>query len=321
MIVVTGAAGFIGSYVVGKLNREGFKDVVLVDKYDDPLKIQNYQTKAFTEMVDRDNFFEWLAQNEKFVQIIIHLGARTDTVGQEPESYQRLNLEYSQKIWNACIKYGLPLIYASSAATYGDGHLGFDDDESLIPKLQPLNLYARSKQDFDLWALGQKEQPYFWAGLKFFNVFGPNEYHKNRMASVVLQAFYTIKEKGKMGLFRSDNPDFEDGEQARDFIYVEDIARVILFFMHHRKNSGIYNVGTGLARTYLSLTKAVFRSMEIPEDISFIDIPKDLVGKYQYYTCANIEKLRKIGYSEPFYSLEDAVDDYVKNYLKTDTRY
>lgn len=321
MIVVTGAAGFIGSYVVGKLNREGFKDVVLVDKYDDPLKIQNYQTKAFTEMVDRDNFFEWLAQNEKFVQIIIHLGARTDTVGQEPESYQRLNLEYSQKIWNACIKYGLPLIYASSAATYGDGHLGFDDDESLIPKLQPLNLYARSKQDFDLWALGQKEQPYFWAGLKFFNVFGPNEYHKNRMASVVLQAFYTIKEKGKMGLFRSDNPDFEDGEQARDFIYVEDIARVILFFMRHRKNSGIYNVGTGLARTYLSLTKAVFRSMEIPEDISFIDIPKDLVGKYQYYTCANIEKLRKIGYSEPFYSLEDAVDDYVKNYLKTDTRY
>lgn len=321
MIVVTGAAGFIGSYVVGKLNREGFKDIVLVDKYDDPLKIQNYQTKTYTEMVDRDNFFDWLALNEKFVQIIIHLGARTDTVGQEPEIYQQLNLEYSQKIWKACIRYGLPLIYASSAATYGDGHLGFDDDESLIPELQPLNLYARSKQDFDLWALNQKEKPYFWAGLKFFNVFGPNEYHKNRMASVILQAFYTIREKGKMGLFRSDHPEYKDGEQARDFIYVEDIARVILFFMHHRKNSGIYNVGTGVARTYLSLTKAVFSSMDIPENISFVDIPEDLVGKYQYYTCANIEKLRKIGYSEPFYTLEDAIDDYVRNYLKTDARY
>lgn len=321
MIVVTGAAGFIGSYVVGKLNREGFKDIVLVDKYDDPLKIQNYQTKTYSEMIDRDDFFDWLALNEKFVQIIIHLGARTDTVGQEPEIYQQLNLEYSQKIWKACIKYGLPLIYASSAATYGDGHLGFDDDEALIPELQPLNLYARSKQDFDLWALAQKEKPYFWAGLKFFNVFGPNEYHKNRMASVILQAFYTIQEKGKMGLFRSDNPDYKDGEQARDFIYVEDIARVILFFMHHRSNSGIYNVGTGVARTYLSLTKAVFKAMDIPENISFIDIPQDLIGKYQYYTCANIEKLRKIGYSEPFYTLEEAIDDYVRNYLKTDARY
>jgi ADP-L-glycero-D-manno-heptose 6-epimerase len=321
MIVVTGAAGFIGSYVVGKLNREGFKDIVLVDKYDDPLKVRNYLTKTYTERVDRDNFFDWLALNEKFVQIIIHLGARTDTVGQEPEIYQQLNLEYSQKIWKACIKYGLPLIYASSAATYGDGHLGFDDDESLIPALQPLNLYARSKQDFDMWALQQKQQPYFWAGLKFFNVFGPNEYHKDRMASVILQAFYTIREKGEMGLFRSDHPDYSDGEQARDFIYVEDIARVILFFMQHRKNSGIYNVGTGVARTYLSLTKAVFRAMDIPENISFIDIPKDLIGKYQYYTCANIEKLRKIGYSEPFFSLEDAIDDYVRNYLSLDARY
>lgn len=321
MIVVTGAAGFIGSYIVGKLNREGFNDIVLVDKYDDPLKDKNYQTKTYTEMVDRDNFFDWLALNEKFVQIIIHLGARTDTVGQEPEIYQQLNLKYSQKIWKACIKYGLPLIYASSAATYGDGHLGFDDDETLIPSLQPLNLYAQSKQDFDIWALNQKEQPYFWAGLKFFNVFGPNEYHKDRMASVILQAFYTIQEKGKMGLFRSDHPDYKDGEQARDFIYVEDIARVILFFMHNRKNSGIYNVGTGVARTYLSLTKAVFSSMDIPENITFVDIPRDLIGKYQYYTCANIEKLRKVGYSGSFFTLEDAIDDYVRNYLKNNARF
>jgi ADP-L-glycero-D-manno-heptose 6-epimerase len=315
MIVVTGAAGFIGSYVVGKLNREGFKDIVLVDKYDDPLKFQNYQTKTYTEMVDRDHFFDWLASHEKFVQIIIHLGARTDTVGQEPEIYQKLNLDYSKKIWKACVQYGLPLVYASSASTYGDGHLGFEDDHSLIPELIPLNLYAQSKHDFDCWALKQKEQPFFWAGLKFFNVFGPNEYHKIRMASVILQAFNTISETGKMDLFRSHRPDFKDGEQSRDFVYVEDIAKVILFFMNHRKDSGIYNVGTGEARSYLSLTKAVFKSMERVENIGFIDTPEDLIGKYQYYTCANIQKLKKIGYSESFFSLEEGIDDYVQNYL------
>lgn len=315
MIVVTGAAGFIGSYIVGKLNREGFKDIVLVDKFDDPLKFQNYQTKTYTELVDRDNFFEWLSVNEKFVQIIIHLGARTDTVGQEPEIYQILNLNYSQKIWKACVNFGLPLIYASSASTYGDGHQGFDDDETCIHKLHPLNLYARSKHDFDLWALKQEQKPYFWAGLKFFNVFGPNEYHKDRMASVIFQAFNTIAETGRMDLFRSHRPDFNDGEQARDFIYVEDVVRVILFFLNHRNDSGIYNVGTGLARTYLSLVQAVFKSMKKDENVGFIDTPEDLRGKYQYYTCANIRKLREIGYSEPFFSLEDGIEDYVSNYL------
>ena len=315
MIVVTGAAGFIGSYVVGKLNREGFKDIVLVDKYDDPLKFQNYQTKTYTEMVDRDQFFDWLAIHEKFVQIIIHLGARTDTIGQEPEIYQQLNLEYSQKIWNACIQYGLPLVYASSASTYGDGQLGFNDDHSLIPKLKPLNLYAQSKHDFDRWALEQDRQPFFWAGLKFFNVFGPNEYHKNRMASVIFQAYNTISESGKMDLFRSHHPDFKDGEQARDFIYVEDVARVIMYFLNHRKDSGIYNVGTGEACTYLRLTEAVFKSMKFAENIGFVDTPDDLRGKYQYYTCADIRKLRSIGYNDPFFSLEEGIEDYVSNYL------
>jgi len=315
MIVVTGAAGFIGSYVVGKLNREGFKDIVLVDKYDDPLKLPNYQTKTYTEMVDRDQFFDWLAIHEKFVQIIIHLGARTDTIGQEPEIYQQLNLEYSQKIWNACIQYGLPLVYASSASTYGDGQKGFDDDHSLIPELQPLNLYAQSKHDFDRWALEQDRKPFFWVGLKFFNVFGPNEYHKNRMASVIFQAFNTISETGRMDLFRSHRPDFKDGEQARDFIYVEDVARVIMFFIYHRKDSGIYNVGSGEAQTYLRLTKAVFKSMKLNEKIGFVDTPDDLRGKYQYYTCANIQKLRSIGYKEPFLSIEEGIENYISKYL------
>jgi len=315
MIVVTGAAGFIGSYVVGKLNREGFKDIVLVDKYDDPLKFQNYQTKTYSEMIDRDNFFDWLAVNEKFVQMIIHLGARTDTVGQEPEIYQQLNLKYSQKIWKACIQYGLPLIYASSASTYGDGEMGFDDDHALIPELKPLNLYAQSKHDFDCWALKQKDQPFFWTGLKFFNVFGPNEYHKDRMSSVIFQAYNTVVQTGKMDLFRSHRPDFKDGEQSRDFIYVEDVAKVILYFMNHRTHSGVYNVGTGESRSYLSLTKAVFKAMNKTENIGFVDTPADLLGKYQYYTCANIQKLRAIGYNESFLSLEDGIDDYVRNYL------
>ncbi len=321
MIVVTGAAGFIGSYVVGKLNSEGYTDIVIVDKYDDPLKFQNYNSKIYSEIVDRDTFFDWLADHEQSVRMIIHLGARTDTVGQEAEIYQELNLIYSQKIWNACIQYDLPLIYASSASTYGDGNQGFDDDHSLIPELKPLNLYAKSKHDFDCWALEQRQQPSFWAGLKFFNVFGPNEYHKDRMASVIFQAFNTISETGKMDLFRSHHSDFEDGEQSRDFIYVEDIAKVILFFMNHRKDSGVYNVGTGEARSYLSLTKAVFKSMRKDEEIGFVDTPEDLRGKYQYYTCANIQKLKRVGYNEPFFSLELGIEEYVQNYLTPGLRY
>ncbi|MDX9882968.1 MAG: ADP-glyceromanno-heptose 6-epimerase [Prolixibacteraceae bacterium] len=316
MIVVTGAAGFIGSYIVGKLNREGFKDIVLVDKFNDPLKDQNYQNKTHRALVDRDNFFTWLAKHHPSVQIIIHMGARTDTIGQEPEVYHQLNLEYSQKIWKACIEHGLPLIYASSASTYGDGSKGFNDDHHLVPLFEPLNLYARSKHDFDKWALGQTVQPYFWAGLKFFNVFGPNEYHKGRMASVILQAFQKIGETGEMRLFRSHRSDIADGEQARDFIYVEDVARVVRFFMDNRACSGIYNVGTGRARTYLDLAKAVFRSMGLTENIGFTDTPDDLRGKYQYYTCANIEKLRSAGYGYNFFSLEDGIDEYVNRYMK-----
>lgn len=321
MIVVTGAAGFIGSYIVGKLNREGFKDIVLVDKFNDPLKNQNYQSKTYSAMIDRDDFFTWLADNQKFVQIIIHMGARTDTIGQEPEVYHQLNLEYSQNIWKACIKYGLPLVYASSASTYGDGAKGFDDDHSLVSQFEPLNLYAQSKHDFDMWALQQTGQPYFWAGLKFFNVYGPNEYHKGRMASVILQAFHKISETNEMRLFRSHRPDIADGEQSRDFIYVEDVARVVRFFMENRKHSGIYNVGTGLNRTYIDLAKAVFKSMGKTENIGFMDTPADLLGKYQYYTCANIDKLRSVGYNQEFYTLEEGIDEYINSFMKNSSCY
>jgi ADP-L-glycero-D-manno-heptose 6-epimerase len=321
MIVVTGAAGFIGSYMVGKLNQEGFQDLILVDKFNDPLKISNYISKTYNQLLDRDNFFEWLNDNHQFVQCIIHLGARTDTIGQEPEIYKQLNFDYSKRIWKSCVQFGLPLIYASSASTYGDGEFGFDDDHQLVDQFKPLNCYAQSKHDFDLWALAQEKKPYFWAGLKFFNVFGPNEYHKGRMASVIYQAFNRVSETQKMTLFRSHRPAYKDGEQARDFIYVDDVADVMLHFMKTRKHSGIYNVGTGTARTYVDLAKAVFKAMDMKEDISFIDTPEDIRDNYQYYTCAKIEKLRKTGYNRPFTKLEDAIDDYIKSYLAAEYCY
>jgi len=315
MIVVTGAAGFIGSYFVGKLNRAGFANLVLVDRYDDPAKERNFQFKEYASLVDREDFFEWFRKNSGQVEMVFHLGARTDTIGQEPESYETLNLRYSQNLWKACTDYRVPLVYASSAATYGNGEQGFSDAHNQISRLQPLNLYAWSKHDFDVWVLNQKNTPQFWAGLKFFNVYGPNEYHKGRMASVVLHAFQTIRDTGGMKLFRSHRTDIPDGEQKRDFIYVDDIAEVMLFFLENQKHPGIYNVGTGKARTYLDLTKAVFESMNRTPEIEFVDTPCDLRSRYQYFTEADIQKLREIVYSRPFTCLESGVSEYVTRYL------
>jgi ADP-L-glycero-D-manno-heptose 6-epimerase len=321
MIVVTGAAGFIGSYFVGKLNRAGFHDLVLVDRYDDVSKERNFFTKQYTRLIDRDDFLPWFQENRQKVEIVFHLGARTDTVGQEPESYEALNLRYSQNLWKACTNFGVPLVYASSAATYGNGDKGFSDAHHQIAHLKPLNLYAWSKHDFDVWVLNQKRTPQFWAGLKFFNVYGPNEYHKGRMASVVLHAFQTIRETGEMKLFRSHRDDVADGEQKRDFIYVDDIAEVMLFFLRNQNHSGIYNVGTGKARSYLDLTNAVFDSMKLNPEIQFVDTPRDLLARYQYFTEADIQKLREIGYSKSFTDLEKGINEYVNNFLSTENCY
>ncbi len=315
MIVVTGAAGFIGSYFTGKLNRAGFNNLVLVDRYDDPAKEPNLHSKQFTQLVDREGFFDWFNQKHKEVEMIFHLGARTDTIGQEAESYEALNLRYSQKLWKACTAHEVPLVYASSAATYGNGEKGFSDDHHNISGLKPLNLYAWSKHDFDVWVLNQKNTPRFWAGLKFFNVYGPNEYHKGRMASVVLHAYQTILNTGGMKLFRSHRDDIPDGEQKRDFVYVDDIAEVMLFFLENQKHPGIYNVGTGKARSYLDLTMAVFESMNKEPDIEFIDTPVDIRKRYQYFTEADIQKLREIGYSRSFTGLESGVSEYVSQFL------
>lgn len=315
MIIVTGAAGFIGSGLISRLNQEGFSSIIAVDDFSKIEKAENLVGKTIKERVERNSFFEWLDKNNQDVEFIFHIGARTDTTEFDKDIFDELNLNYSKKIWEKCIAYQIPLVYASSAATYGLGELGYDDNESLIPQLKPLNPYGDSKNDFDIWALQQEKKPFFWAGLKFFNVYGPNEYHKGRMASVIFHAFNQIKATEKMKLFRSHNPNFKDGEQMRDFIYVKDLIEVCLFFMHHRKDSGIYNLGSGKARTFKDLVTSTFLAMDKTPDISFIDTPEDIRDKYQYFTQANMSKLRSIGFTRPFYTLEEGVSEYVKEYL------
>ncbi len=318
MIVITGAAGFIGSYTAKYLNENNYKDLILVDDFSRPQKERNYKNLQYTQLVNRDNFIEWIDENHRLIEIIIHLGARTDTTEFNKAVFDKLNLNYSKDVWKKCVKYGLPLIYASSAATYGAGEYGYKDDENLAFKLKPLNPYGESKNEFDKWALLQNKKPYFWAGLKFFNVYGPNEYHKGRMASVIFHAYNQIRETGKVKLFKSHRPDYKNGEQLRDFVYVKDVASIILFLMKTRKHPGIYNVGTGKARTFYDLAVATFNAMDKPVNIEFIDMPVDIRDKYQYFTQAEMDKLKSIGYDKPFHSLEDGVRDYVTNYLMKD---
>jgi len=418
MIVVTGAAGFIGSCMVSKLNNKGFKDIVLVDDFSKIEKHPNIAHKRYLEKVERDVFFQWLPNHAKSVDFIFHIGARTDTTEFNMSVLDELNLHYTKAIWNACCEYEIPLVYASSAATYGDGQLGYgDQDPELSFHLQPLNPYGISKNEFDKWALQQTTAPPRWYGLKFFNVFGPNEYHKGRMASVVFHAFKQVnggmsgmaekraggladkwtgeqadrrtsgqadrrtsgqadlwtsgqadwrtdkqadrwasepaekraggltdlrksgqadwrtdkqadlrtgeladrraadQHTGIVRLFRSHNPDYPDGGQLRDFIYVKDVIDVMYFLMNHTGGSGIYNLGTGKARTFLDLANSVFAALNLPPSIEFIDTPLDIRDKYQYFTEARMEKLRIAGYSKPFFTLEQAVEEYVQGYL------
>ncbi|HXC03417.1 MAG TPA: ADP-glyceromanno-heptose 6-epimerase, partial [Bacteroidia bacterium] len=305
----------IGSALVSKLNAEGFKDVVVVDEFSHPDKSKNLKGKHFTHQIEREEFITWLKANHKQVQFVFHLGARTDTTEFNKEIFDKLNLYYSQAVWEVCVEFGLPLVYASSAATYGLGEHGYNDSHEVVGMLKPLNPYGDSKNDFDKWALAQSRKPYFWAGLKFFNVYGPNEYHKGRMASVILHAFKQIEAKGKMNLFRSHNPAYKDGEQLRDFVYVKDLVEVCMFLLQHRKDSGIYNLGSGKARTFLDLVNSTFKAMGRMPDISFIDTPADIRDKYQYFTEAEMGKLKAIGYSKPFTTLEEGVEDYVRHYL------
>lgn len=315
MIVVTGAAGFIASCVVAVLNNQNYVDLVLVDDFSHSSKEANYKGKKYSLLVDRKAFADWLDENHTLVQFVIHLGARTDTTEFDTSIFEELNIGYSKMVWNKCVEYGLPLIYASSAATYGLGELGYSDSHDVVNSLKPLNPYGDSKNDFDKWVLQQERAPFFWAGLKFFNVYGPNENHKGRMASVIFHAFHQIRQNGKMKLFRSHREGYADGEQSRDFVYVKDVVSMIMFLMKERPSSGIYNVGSGKARSFKDLVLATFSAMEVEPNIEFIDTPEDIRDTYQYFTEADMGKIQLAGYSDDFYSLEEGVKDYVQQYL------
>jgi ADP-L-glycero-D-manno-heptose 6-epimerase len=323
MIIVTGAAGFIGSCLLRKLNDEGLTDIVAVDEFSRTDKRRNLAGKACRSMFHRDEFLFWFEKNAAQVEFLFHLGARTDTTEQDTAIFDQLNLHYSQRIWQICTRQGIPLVYASSAATYGLGEHGYDDRHDVVPNLRPLNPYGQSKNDFDLWVLQQNgalsnfQSPPFWAGLKFFNVYGPNEYHKGRMASVIFHTVNQIRETGGMKLFRSHRPGIADGHQSRDFIYVKDVVEVCWHFYKNRRANGLYNVGTGQARTFLDLATNTFKAMRLPPNISFIDTPEDIRETYQYFTEANMEKLKSAGYEKPFHPLEAGVEDYVKGYLES----
>jgi len=315
VILVTGAAGFIGSCMVGYLNRKGYHNIIIVDEFDDENKKPNYEDKKIIARVDRNELFDWLNNHPMQIDFVFHLGARTDTTEFDYAILEKLNVDYSKKIWNYCVEKNIPLVYASSAATYGDGELGYKDDHDLPYKLKPLNPYGRSKNEFDKWVLKEKKQPPFWAGLKFFNVYGPNEYHKERMASVIFHSFNQIKLSGKVKLFKSHKPEFKDGEQLRDFVYVKDVVDICYWLMNEKPTSGLYNLGTGKARTFKDLVTAIFKSLDKEPVIEFIDTPIDIRDKYQYFTEADMNKLRNEGYKEDFYSLEEGVETYVKNFL------
>jgi ADP-L-glycero-D-manno-heptose 6-epimerase len=335
-IIVTGAAGFIGSYMVGYLNRKGFNNIIIVDNFSDLEKKSNYRNKRIADFVERGRFIEWIYHEPFKIDFVFHLGARTDTTEFDYSIHEKWNVEYSKNVWTYCTEKNVPLIYASSAATYGDGEMGYKDDHDVVSELKPLNPYGVSKNEFDKWAIEQGKQPPFWAGLKFFNVYGPNEYHKGRMASVMFHSYKQIKETGKVKLFRSHKPQYKDGEQLRDFIHVDDVAAIMFWMMEKVKRqtsnvkreaenelttrqsplaSGIYNVGTGKARTFKDLVTAIFRSLNLRPQIEFIDTPEDIREKYQYFTEADMNKLRSAGYDKKFFTLEEGVGSYVKDFL------
>lgn len=326
-IIVTGAAGFIGSCMVQFLNDNGYENLILVDDFGVEEKRKNWESKKFDQTVERQYLFDWLAEKEPKIDFVIHLGARTDTTEFDYEVHKELNYNYSIDVWHYCAANHVPLVYASSAATYGDGALGYDDNHEVIEKLQPLNPYGISKNEFDKWAIQQVQEgkicPPFWAGLKFFNVYGPNEYHKGRMASVIWHSFNQIKKDGVVKLFKSHKAGFEDGQQSRDFVYVKDVVKVIFWMMEAMDNgqwtidkNGLYNLGTGTARSFYDLVKATFVGLDLQPNIQYIDMPLDIRDKYQYFTEANMQKLKDAGYKEEFHSLEAGVNDYVRNYLQ-----
>lgn len=321
MIVITGAAGFIGSCLLGRINALGREDVVIVDDFSRSDKFHNFSIKHFSDQIERSMFMDWLRQHHHEVEIIFHLGARTDTTEFDAGIFDELNTGYSKKLFTLCAEYGILFIYASSAAVYGAGEHGYSDGPELLPVLRPLNPYGQSKLDFDRWVGAAAQTPPWWAGFRFFNVYGPNEYHKGRMASVVMHAFNQISQTGRVRLFRSHRPDYEDGMQLRDFIYVFDVVDVLIRFWNEKPASGIYNLGTGHASAFLHLAEAVFAALDLNPAIEFVDTPADIRDKYQYFTQADTTRLLQAVNLPAFTSLADGVADYVKRFLLEGRRY
>ena len=315
ILVITGAAGFIGSCLLAEYARKNTHHLIAVDDFTIEKKQANFVRTTDAEFIDREVFLDWFSAHAAQVDAVLHIGARTNTTEQDLAILDHLNFQYSIRIWDLCTEHQIPMIYASSAATYGNGEHGYVDDHALIPSLKPMNPYGQSKQDFDLWVLAQEKTPPFWAGLKFFNVYGPNEYHKGRMASVVMHTFNQIQATGAMSLFRSHKAGVADGYQSRDFVYVKDVVQVIVFLLEHKPNSAIYNLGSGVANPFIDLARYTFEAMGKDPKISFVDTPIDIRDTYQYYTCASMEKLHEAGYSQAFHSLKEGVFDYVQGYL------
>ena len=317
-ILITGAAGFIASRLVKSLNDLGYHQLYLMDDFTIESKKSNFENLSCIDKIDR-SLVESFLNDHLSLDAVIHLGARTDTTEMDYSIHEKLNLNFSKILWNYTTKHQIPFIYASSAATYGDGSLGYQDNHEIIEQLQPLNPYGVSKNEFDKWAIHESKignQPSRWYGLKFFNVYGLGESHKGRMASVIFHAYHQIKKAGTMKLFRSHRTDFADGEQKRDFIDVADILKVIEWLMQNPVASGLYNLGTGKAETFLSLAEGVFESLNLSPQIQFVDTPEDIREKYQYFTEADMSKLRDAGYSFPFTDLKTGILKYVQEGLE-----
>ena len=326
MIILTGGAGMIGSMVAWHLNNEmNFNDFVIVDDLVNEQQEYNFNKRDFVEYIKKDDLKKYLSKKQN-ISAVIHMGAISATTESNFNRLLESNIRFSQQLWHWCAKNKVPFIYASSAATYGDGSFNYNDNESELDQLNPLNAYGYSKHFFDRWIqleLAKKQPaPPQWCGLKFFNVYGPNEYHKDRMASVVFHAFNQYKESKQIKLFKSEHPSYKDGMQVRDFIYVKDAVKVVIFFLNNSKFSGVYNVGTGNPETFKALAEAVLsNNTGNPDEIKYINMPNDLKGKYQYYTKARIDKIRSIGFGDNFKNLNEGVTDYLKNYLLSSDRY
>jgi ADP-L-glycero-D-manno-heptose 6-epimerase len=316
MIIVTGGAGFIGSSIIAALNKEGYEDIIVVDELGSDEKWKNLRRLRFADYLEKDDFLELVIDNDECIdsQALIHMGACSSTTETDCSYLINNNYQYTKELCNWALENDTRFVYASSAATYGDGEKGFDDDIELIDKLEPLNMYGYSKHIFDKWAIksGAIENV---AGLKFFNVFGPNEYHKANMVSFVLRAYHQISDTGKVKLFESYHPQYKDGEQMRDFVYIKDVVDMTLFFLENPDANGIFNIGSGVARSWNDLAAAVFEAMGIEQNIQYIPMPEILKDKYQYFTQADISRLRQAGYEKNITSMENAVIDYVQNYL------